>query len=76
MRIGELAGYLGEIAGYLAAVRDRSLPASRLSCASPAVSASRTGSPLVSTTACILLVNPPLDRPIDCLLFRVMQAPC
>src|SRR5262245_26385146 len=31
--------------------RERSLPASRLSCASPAVSASRTGRPLVSTTA-------------------------
>ena len=30
--------------------RDRSLPASRLSCASPVVSASRTGRPLVSTT--------------------------
>ena len=29
----------------------RRLPANRLSCASPAVSASRTGSPLVSTTA-------------------------
>jgi hypothetical protein len=23
-----------------------------------------------------LLVNPPRDRPIDYLLFRVMQAPC
>ena len=23
-----------------------------------------------------LLVNPPRDRPIDCLLFRVMQEPC
>ena len=29
--------------------RERSLPASRLSCASPVVSASRTGRPLVST---------------------------
>ena len=56
--------------------RDSSLSASRLSCASPAVSASRTGSPLVSTTACILLVNPPRDRPMDCLRFRMMQAPC
>ena len=31
--------------------RERSLLASRLSCASPAVSASRTGGPLVSTSA-------------------------
>src|SRR6266700_2572951 len=44
--------------------RDSSLLASRLSCASPAVSASRTGRPLVSTKACILLVRPPLDRRI------------
>ena len=33
------------------------MSASRLSCASPAVSASRTGRPLVSTTACISLVS-------------------
>jgi hypothetical protein len=32
--------------------RDKSLAASRLSCASPVVSASRTGKPLLSTTAC------------------------
>jgi transposase len=25
---------------------------------------------------CILLVNPPRDRPMDCLRFRMMQAPC
>ena len=31
--------------------RDRSFPARRLSCASPAVSASRTGRPFVSTSA-------------------------
>jgi len=28
----------------------------------------------VSTSARILLVNPPPDRPIDCLLFRLMHA--
>src|SRR5437763_9083516 len=56
--------------------RDRSLAARRLSCASPAVSATRTGRPFVSTTAWILLVNPSRDRPIDCLVFRVTQAPC
>jgi hypothetical protein len=29
---------------------------------------------IVSINACILPVNPPRDRPMDCLLFRVMQA--
>jgi hypothetical protein len=42
----------------------------------PAVSTRRTGRPFVSTTACILLVGPPRDRPIDCLLLRAMQAAC
>src|SRR5262245_8691759 len=41
-----------------------------------AVSPSRTGRPLVSTIACILLVSPPRDRPMDCFRFRMMQAPC
>src|SRR5437588_11583478 len=50
--------------------RDKSLAASRLSCASPVVSASRIGKPLLSTNACILLVSPPRDRPMDCLLLR------
>src|SRR5262249_8661286 len=56
--------------------RDKSAAASLLSCASPVVSASRTGKPLLSTTACILLVKPPRDRPMDCLLLRAMQAAC
>jgi hypothetical protein len=34
------------------------------------------GQAIVSTTAWILLVNPPRDRPMDCLPFRVMHAPC
>src|SRR3954463_5361482 len=45
--------------------RDRSFPASRTSWASPGLSASRTGRPLLSTTAWILLVKPPRDLPID-----------
>ena len=54
---------------------DKSFAASLLSCASPVVSASQTGRPLLSITACILLVRPPRDRPMDCLLLRA-QAAC
>ena len=34
------------------------------------MSASRTGRPPLSTTACILQVRPPRDRPMACLLLR------
>src|SRR5271154_6267403 len=44
---------------------DNSSVTSRLSWASPFVSSRRTGIPLVSTQACILVVSPPLDRPIS-----------
>ena len=56
--------------------RDSSFPASRTSWASPGLSASRAGRPLLSTNAWILLVKPPRDRPIDRSLFFVMQDPC
>src|SRR5262245_61464189 len=57
-------------AGFVSRVTS-GLPKKRLSCASPAVSPSRTGRPLVSTTACILLVSPPRDRLANKLLSRL-----
>jgi membrane peptidoglycan carboxypeptidase len=54
----------------------RSTEQSRLSCASPGVRPRRIGRPLASTTAWILLVSPPRERPICCSLLPAIQDPC
>jgi hypothetical protein len=52
----------------------RAIGTSRTSWASPGLSASLTGRPLLSTNARILLVKPPRDLPIDWRWFLVMHS--
>src|SRR3981081_1940943 len=55
---------------------DNSSVTSRLSWASPVVSSRRTGLPLGSPQEWILVVSPPLDRPISLVSPPPAQPPC